>query len=107
MDNVWPVVTLQIDDNGDCTHYAKGDTITGHYYVNDSNIWYWGFGSTYGGSATGTANTPAAPGTAFSIPTNAASYPCGSFWLYAYDKTIVNSQSVGHYSPASYNVCLK
>ncbi len=107
MDNVWPVVTLQIDDNGDCTHYAKGDTITGHYYVNDNNIWYWGFGSTYGGNATGIINTPASPGTAFSIPTNAASYPCGSFSLYAYDKTIVNSQSLGHYSPTSYNVCLK
>ncbi len=107
MDNVWPVVTLQIDDNGDCTHYAKGNTITGHYYVNDNNIWYWGFGSTYGGSASGTSNTPAMPGTSFSIPTTATSYPCGSFSLYAYDKTIVDSQSVGHYSPASYNVCLK
>jgi hypothetical protein len=107
MDNIWPVVELKIDDNGDCTHYAKGDTITGHYYVNDSNIWQWGFGSTYGGNTVGTTNTPAKPGTAFSIPTNAGSYPCGSFSLYAYDKTIVDSQSVGHYSPTSYNVCLK
>lgn len=107
MDNIWPVVQLKIDDNGDCTHYAKGNDITGHFYVNDSNIWYWVFGSTYGGNATGTSNTPALPGTSFLIPTNAGSYPCGGFWLYAYDKTIVNSQSLGHYSPTSYNVCLK
>jgi hypothetical protein len=107
MDNIGPVVQLKIDDNGDCTHYKKGDTITGHYYVYDNNIWYWGFGSTYGGNAIGTTNTPALPGTSFSIPTNAGSYPCGSFSLYAYDKTIINSQSLGHYSPASYNVCLK
>lgn len=107
MDNVWPVATLQIDDNGDCTHYSKGDTITGHYYVYDHNIWQWGFGSTYGGNTSGTSNTPALPGAAFSIQTSAASYPCGSFSLYAVDKTIVDSQSVGHYSYASYNVCLK
>jgi hypothetical protein len=106
MDNTYPAIKLEIDDNGDCTHYKKGDTITGKYFVNDQNILSWSFGSTYGGNAIGTSNTPLT-GTSFSIPTNAGSYPCGSFSLYAVDKTIVNSQSVGHEAWTSYNVCLK
>ena len=107
MDNTYPVINLKIDDNGDCTHYKKGDNITGHFYVNDLNIWSWSFGSTYGGAVSGTTNTPAMPGTAFSVPTNAGSNPCGSFSLSAVDKTIVNSQSLGHHVKTSYNVCLK
>ncbi len=107
MDNTYPVVKLQIDDNGDCTHYAKGETITGHFFANDLNIYQFEFGSTYGGGVISNSNTPALPGTAFSIPTNANSYPCGSFSLHAVDKTIVDSQGVGHHSYDSYNVCLK
>jgi hypothetical protein len=107
MDKTYPVVNLQIDDNGDCTHYKKGDTITGHYYVYDKYILQWHFGCTYGGNASGTVNTPALPGTPFSIATNAGSYPCGSFSLWATDKAIINSQSVGHPVSTSYNVCLK
>jgi hypothetical protein len=110
MDNTAPVIQLQIDDQGDCTHYAKGDTINGTFYVYDKNLYYWSFGSTWGtGTADsyGTTNTPPLPGTSFSIVTLANAYPCGSISLYAVDKTIINSQSVGHYTPASYNICLK
>ncbi|MCY7409640.1 MAG: hypothetical protein LH473_05150 [Chitinophagales bacterium] len=107
MDNVWPVVKLQIDDNGDCTKYSKGETITGKYYVNDLNLRQFEFSSTYGGLTIGNSNTPPLPGTVFSIPTTAASYPCGNFSLHAVDKTIVDSQIEGHHSYDSYNVCLK
>jgi hypothetical protein len=107
MDNTPPKIALKIDDEGDCTHYKKGDTITGHYYVYDLNIWTWNFGSTYGGSTSGTSNTPPMPGSAFSIPTNAGSHPCGSFSLRAIDRTIVDSQRVGYEVRTSYNVCLK
>jgi hypothetical protein len=107
MDNTWPVIQLQVDDGGDCTKYKKGDTITGHYYVNDLHISSWGFGSTWGGGASGTTNTPGLPGVAFSITTPANAYPCGGVSLWAIDKTIVDSQGVGHYTPASYNICLK
>jgi hypothetical protein len=107
MDNTYPVIQLQVDDGGDCTHYKKGQTITGHYYVNDLHISSWGFGSTWGGGASGTSNTPALPGTAFSIPTPVNAYPCGNLSLWAIDKTIVDSQWVGHYLPASYNICLQ
>lgn len=107
MDTINPDIKLQINDGGDCTKYKKGDTITGHYYVNDLYISSWGFGSTWGGAASGTSNTPALPGTAFSIPTPANAYPCGSVSLWAVDKTIINSQSVGHDVYASYNICLQ
>lgn len=107
MDNVAPAISLTVDDGGDCTKYKKGDTITGHYYVNDLHISQWGFGSTWGGAAGGTSNTPALPGVAFSIATPANAYPCGAVSLWAIDKTIINSQYVGHYVNTSYNICLK
>jgi hypothetical protein len=107
MDNTAPHIELTVDDGGDCTKYKKGDTITGHYYVNDLHISSWGFGSTWGGGASGTSNTPGLPGVAFSIVTPANAYPCGGVSLWAIDKTIVDSQYVGHYVPTSYNICLK
>jgi hypothetical protein len=107
MDNTYPVIQIQVDDGGDCTHYTKGQTITGHYYVYDLHISSWGFGSTWGGGASGTSNTPPLPGAAFSIPTPANAYPCGSISLWAIDKAIVDSQWVGHYLPTSYNICLQ
>lgn len=107
MDNTTPVIQLTVDDNGDCTHYSKGDTITGHYYVHDEHLYYFSFGSTYGGGASGNSNTAPAPGTPFSIPTNAGSHPCGNISLYAVDRTIVNSQSVGFEVWTGYNICLQ
>ncbi len=110
MDNTWPMVQLKVDDGDDCTHYSKGDTITGHFYVYDKNLYYWSFASTWGSgtaSPSGTANTLPMPGNNFSIATSGASYSCGNVSLYAVDKTIVDSQGVGHYSSALYNVCLK
>jgi hypothetical protein len=107
MDNTAPVLSLTVDNGGDCTYYAKGDTITGHYYAFDKNISYWSFGTTWGGSISGITNTPSMPGNGFSVNTPANAYPCGSVSLYAIDKTIVNSQSVGYPVWASYNVCLK
>ncbi|HEY8934795.1 MAG TPA: hypothetical protein VIM65_06220, partial [Cyclobacteriaceae bacterium] len=109
MDNTAPVLQLKVDDDGDCTHYAKGDTITGHYYVYDKNISGWSFWTTWGGNANspGSVNTLPLPGNSFSITTPADAYPCGGVSLYAIDKTIVNSQSVGSPAWASYNICLK
>ena len=107
MDNTAPVLSLTVDNGGDCTHYSKGDTITGHYYAFDKFISYWSFGTTWGGGISGTTNTPPMPGNSFSVTTPANAYPCGSVSLYAIDKTIINSQHVGHPVWASYNVCLK
>ncbi|MCX6316755.1 MAG: hypothetical protein NTW29_05665 [Bacteroidetes bacterium] len=107
MDNVEPVIKVSVDDGGDCTKYKKGDTITGHFYVNDLYISQWSFSSNWGGSQSGNANTAALPGTPFSIATTAAGSPCGAVYLSAHDKTIINSQSVGHHVSAHYNICLK
>lgn len=106
MDNTKPKIELSVDDNGDCTFYKKGDTITGHYYVSDQYIRQWRFNNTWTGAISGTANTNPLPGNAFSIPTGTNAYPCGAVTLWAEDKTIVNSQSVGYESWTSYNLCL-
>lgn len=107
MDNTKPILNLTVDDGGDCTHYTIGDSITGHYYLYDKHILSWKFRNTWGATLNGTSNTPGMPGVAFSIPTPANAYPCGDVSLYAIDKTIINSQSVGYEVWASYNICLK
>ena len=107
IDNTKPDVKLKVDDNGDCTHYKKGDTITGHYFVYDKYIRRWKFNNKWTGLITGTSNTPGLPGSAFSINTPANAYPCGSVTLWAEDKTIINSQEVGHERWASYIICLR
>lgn len=107
MDNIIPELKLSVDDGDDCTYYKKGDPITGHFYVNDLHIKNWEFKCRWGGNLNGTANTPALPGQDFSIPTAANAYPCGSVSLYAKDKTIINSQSIGFEKRASYAICLQ
>lgn len=107
IDNTKPDVKLQVDDNGDCTHYKKGDTITGHYYVYDKYIRRWRFNNTWTGLITGTSNTPVLPGSAFSINTPANAYPCGAVSLWAEDKTIIDSQELGHERWISYIICLR
>jgi hypothetical protein len=105
MDNTAPTIQLQIDNDGDCTKYKKGDTIKGRYYVNDVHINHWSFGSTWGGADSDTTNTPGLVN--FNIVTPANAHPCGTISLDAWDKTIVNSQSVGHQAYASHTVCLR
>ncbi|MEM7108066.1 MAG: hypothetical protein AAF519_07555 [Bacteroidota bacterium] len=107
MDNIKPDIQLQINDGGDCTHYKKGDTITGHFYVFDKHIYRWGLGNTWTGAINGNSNTPPLPGSPFSIPTQPDAHPCGSISLKAEDKTIVDSQSVGFEVSERYNVCLQ
>lgn len=110
IDNVGPVASLHIDDNGDCTFYKKGDIITGHFSVEDAYIDYWSLGSTWGITTpavnTGVTNTPLG-GVPFTIQTPAnTQFPCGAVYLSAVDKTIVNSQAVGHRVDLGYNICL-
>ena len=104
--NTKPTINLTVDDGGDCTHFKLGDKITGSYSVFDKHISRWNLGSTWGGVANGFSNT-GFPNPTFEIQTNANSHPCGRISLYAVDRTIVNSQSVGRESYAGYNVCLK
>lgn len=107
MDNDLIDLKVQVNDGGDCTHFKKGDTITGHFYVNDEYLDEWFFASTWGGNDNGTSNTPAMPGTAFSIPTAPGAYPCGSVSIRARDKTIVDSQHQRSFIWDVYNICLQ
>ena len=107
MDNTKPVIRLSVDDGGNCTHYSIGDTITGHYSVYDKYISKWTFGTTWGGAASGTTNTPGSPGNSFSVVAPVGAHQCGNAHLYAIDKTIINSQYLGHEVWAQYNICLR
>lgn len=106
MDNVAPEIKLTVNDDGDCTRFKKGDTITGSYYVFDEYISSWGFHTTWGGDASGTTNTPPG-GTAFSVTTPLNAYPCGGVSLWAQDKCIVDSQGIRGPVYASYTICLQ
>jgi hypothetical protein len=103
MDHTLPVIQLTIDDEGDCTHYAKGDTIAGHYSVYDQYLYSWSFGTTWGGTDGGPSNSSGS----ISVPTPVNAYPCGAVSLSARDKTIVDSQGYGQEVSTSYNICLK
>lgn len=107
MDNTLPVIKLSVDYSNDCTHYKKGDHITGYYYVYDKYISNWSFGTTWGGAAAGTSNTPPLPGVYFDVNTPDNAYPCGAVSLYARDKTILDSQRWGHEISDYFIVCLQ
>lgn len=106
IDNTKPKITLTVNDGGDCTHYKKGDAITGSYSVFDEHISSWRLRSTWSSAITGTSNT-GSPDPTFSIPTALNAHPCGDISIYAVDKTIVNSQSVGREAYFRYNICLR
>lgn len=103
MDNASPEISLVIDDHGDCTHFKKGDIITGSFSVWDAHLQRYAISSSFGGGINGTAN---GSGT-FSFPTAAATTPCGKVSMIAYEKTIYNSQSTDNYSYEEQIICLQ
>ncbi len=104
MDNVAPVINLQIDDMGDCNHYKIGDPITGSFSVYDAHLLNYSLSSSFGGPViTGPNNVS---GT-FNFPTAGASTPCGEVSLIAFEKTIYNSQSTNNYSHKAQIICLQ
>ena len=107
MDNTIPDVRLEVNDEGDCTFYKKGDKITGHYYVFDEHIRNWNFYSSWGSENNGTDNTYALPGNYFEIQTSVDANPCGAITLEAWDKTVVDSSGMRTVSRISYMICLR
>jgi len=103
MDNAVPVINLQVDDMGDCTHYKMGDTITGSYSVWDAHLLSYSLACTFGGSVSGTFNTSST----FSFPTAGTNTPCGKVALIAYEKTIYDSQWTNNYSYTEQIICLQ
>jgi hypothetical protein len=105
MDNTKPTATLNIDNNGDCTFYKLGDTITGHFTATDDYISSYNLASSFVGTIeSGNTNTV---NNAFAFTTNATGTPCGSIGLVVYEKTIHDSVATGAYTPASEIICLK
>jgi hypothetical protein len=106
MDNTAPVALINLDDNGDCTHFHKGQAITGNFTASDNYISRYALSTNFlsGGTiAAGTSNTI---NQAFSFTPNVAT-PCGSVSLAVYEKTIHNSVTTGYYTPAYEIVCLQ
>jgi hypothetical protein len=105
MDNTLPTAILNIDNNGDCTHYTLGETITGHFTATDDYISSYSLSSSFVGLVeSGNLNTVNNP---FAFTTNANGTPCGSINLTVVEKTIHDSQSTGAHTPIQEIVCLK
>lgn len=104
MDSQLPQISLNIDKSG-CGGYAKGDTITGTFSVNDAYLLNYALTSSLApNSYSGTTNVPA---TAFAFNTAGSPSPCGSINMWATQKTIHNSVSAGYTVYAGEVVCLK
>lgn len=103
MDNLSPVINLNVDDMGDCTHYKTGDIITGSYSVYDAHLRNYSLSSSFGGSINGISNKS----DSFSFPTIGAHTPCGKVSLIAYERTIYDSQWTNNYSYTEQIICLQ
>ncbi|MBC7886496.1 MAG: hypothetical protein H7Z13_01305 [Ferruginibacter sp.] len=105
MDNTLPKAILDIDNNGDCTFYKLGDTITGHFTATDDYISSYQLSSSFVGTIeSGTVNTT---NNSFAFTTNPNGTPCGSIGLVVFEKTIHNSSNTGAHTPVQEIVCLK
>jgi len=103
MDNSAPVINLQIDDLGDCSHYKVGDVIIGSYSVSDAHLLSYSLVSSFGGSVTGTSNIS----DSFAFLTAGTNSPCGKISLTAYEKTIYDSQWTNNASYTEQIICLQ
>jgi hypothetical protein len=108
LDNTAPVVDLHIDSGGDCKGFSKGDVLHGHFVATD--LHFGGFSmstlpntvaipSNQPSPGSGTTETPAAPGDAWSLNLGnpVVMKSCGYVVrIDVSDRTIVGSQSGGH-----------
>ncbi len=109
MDNTFPVVTMSIDDSGNCSHYKKGDTIKGEFTVDDNYLENYAITTNVGtytkiGTGLGQTGTTIGAGQ-FEIATF-TNRNCGSIHLRAVQKTIWNSVTTGTHRDISKIVCL-
>lgn len=104
MDNQLPQITLNIEKSG-CGGYAKGDTITGTFSVNDAYLLNYALTSSLAANSySGTTNVPVTP---FAFNTAGSPSPCGSINMWATQKTIHDSVVAGYTVYAGEVVCLK
>lgn len=117
LDNTWPTVAINITTGtGNCGKFNAGTLLQGDFVASDKHLARYSIQVEPAINtppvgvptpASGTTNTAAAPGDAWSLDTTDMK-PCGYIIrVVAVDRVIVNSQSVGHHAPASVGFCLE
>ncbi|WP_299443855.1 hypothetical protein [uncultured Aquimarina sp.] len=109
LDNTVPQLTLDINDNGNCSHYPKGGTIIGNFTVAEDYLHKYAI-TTDLGDYEKTGGTLDQSGTVsgygeFKIKAD-DDKNCGSISLTAIEKTIWNSAWTGRSSKIRKTVCL-
>lgn len=116
LDNTWPTAAISITTGtGDCGKFPVGTPLAGMFVATDANLGSYSItvepavnppGIGVPSPSSGLVNTPPSPGSVWNLNTTGMK-PCGYILrVVAVDRTIVNSQSVGHWSPASVGFCL-
>ncbi|HET7372917.1 MAG TPA: hypothetical protein VFJ20_06005 [Gemmatimonadaceae bacterium] len=117
LDNTWPEVSIDITTGlGNCGKFMPGEALAGTFVARDTYLGSYSLGVEPNVNvppigvpvpSSGNVNTAAAPGDPWSLDTTNMQ-PCGYvIRVVAVDRAIVNSQSVGHQSPASAGFCLE
>ena len=107
MDNTSPVLDLNIDNYGDCSHFVKGSIITGNYSVEEANLYQFNLTTNLTDSASlSLASGGVSTAGSFSFVTS-SNKNCGEIVLGATPRTIVNSSKVHSGVPLRRIVCLK
>lgn len=109
MDNVFPDVMLNINDGGDCSHYSKGDIISGSFTVTEEYLEAYAISTevgTYSNTGSGLGQTGNTEGSGTFEITTDTDKNCGKIVLSATQKTIRNSAVVGFTRYTDRIVCL-
>lgn len=117
LDNTWPDASITITSGtGDCGKFPLDSLITGTFVARDDNLGSYSLavepavndpGEAIPSPSSGLVNTAVAPGNGWSLDTTGMR-SCGYIIrMVAVDRTIVDSQSVGHQSPDSSGFCLE
>ena len=113
LDNTAPQAVVHLDNNLDCSRFAVGTVLNGHYVAYDIHFGSFSMGSEpYAGPvspSSGTVPTASLPsaGNAWTLDTSSLP-PCGYVvQLNVWDRSIVDSSPNSHnYMPASVGFCL-
>jgi len=116
LDNTWPDASVEITSGtGDCGKFPVGTLLQGNFVARDTNMLRYGLsvipnvnppGVGVPSPSSGIVNTAPAPGDPWQLDTTGMK-SCGYvLHLIVVDRVIVNSQSIGHHSPANVGFCL-
>ncbi len=118
LDNTRPDTSIVITSGmGDCGKFKVGDTISGQFVAIDDNLRNYQLrvepavnpaGTAVVSPSSGFVNTAIEPGDNWSLDDTTNMKPCGYvIHLTAWDRSILNSQRVGHHRSSSVGFCLE